>query len=341
LYESTENRSFHYAVHGVEVRSNRPLDVFAPIDGESMPRLDIWLGSWDDLCRRHPEITSFVLPQVNSRPAGAVLPRRKTSRGDALLCCSGNEHHFLGAVLSASGNSIEVGWRRAPGEPAGLEEAVTAYLLSNLVGMAVRLSGQIVLHGNAVGIGDRAVLCVGEKGAGKSTLAAAFVNAGCPLLADDQVVIRPVGDGFMVAPGIRRLRLFSEDVHMRRFLEATYPFYEPFGPKIKGYFDMARNGEWPAISRLTPLDAVYVIQPRAKLRSPVIETPRSGEQLYLLLSHCVGRRMLPMSAPQQRAEFYAIGKMVGRVPVRFLHLPDDVASLPEAVGLLAERCRHD
>ncbi|MEW6364184.1 MAG: hypothetical protein AB1714_06050 [Acidobacteriota bacterium] len=338
-----ENTPFLYAVHGIVVCSNRRLDIFAPFDGKSVPVLDIWLGNLNELCQRHPEINSLVLQHEGFRPSQDVLPSKNMSQGDVFLNCAGGEHHLVVAVLSATGNSIEVGWRCAPGgSEAGMEEAVAGYLMTNLLGMAMRLSGQIVLHGNAVRVGDRAVIWAGDKGAGKSTLAAAFLNAGYPLLADDQVVIRPVGDGFMVTRGIRRLRLFTEGGQIRRLLEAAYPFHEPFGPTIKGYFDVDWNGERLVADRLTHLSAVYVIQPRgAEIRSPVIGTPRPSAQLHLLLSHCVGRRTLALSAAQQRAEFYAMGKMVGRVPVRFLRMPDDLARLPEAVSLLVARCGHD
>ena len=61
------------------------------------------------------------------------------------------------------------------------------------------------LHATAVAIAGRAVLLVGQSGAGKSDLALRLIDRGAVLIADDQVVLR-VDDGVLIAqspPAIR------------------------------------------------------------------------------------------------------------------------------------------
>lgn len=56
----------------------------------------------------------------------------------------------------------------------------------------------IQLHATAVAIGGRAVLLVGQSGAGKSDLALRLIDRGAVLIADDQVALR-VDDGVLIA----------------------------------------------------------------------------------------------------------------------------------------------
>lgn len=61
------------------------------------------------------------------------------------------------------------------------------------------------LHATAIVIGRRAVLLVGQSGAGKSDLALRLIDRGAVLIADDQVVLR-VDDAVLIAqspPAIR------------------------------------------------------------------------------------------------------------------------------------------
>src|SRR5579859_218657 len=60
--------------------------------------------------------------------------------------------------------------------------------------------GHPKLHGSAVATPNGAVIFLGAAGYGKSTLAAAFVNRGMPLLADDLLPLSTRDDGIYVGP---------------------------------------------------------------------------------------------------------------------------------------------
>src|SRR5690606_11116364 len=65
---------------------------------------------------------------------------------------------------------------------------ISAFLMGPVNACLLRARGELVLHGCAVRVGDRAAAILGASGRGKSTLAAAFAARGHALLADDIVV---------------------------------------------------------------------------------------------------------------------------------------------------------
>lgn len=86
-------------------------------------------------------------------------------------------------------------------------ESIRVFLLGSCFGALLFQRGLLVLHGNAVRVGDGCVICVGHSGAGKSTLAAALVRCGHTLVADDVCAIN--AEGF-IEPGFPRIKLWAD-----------------------------------------------------------------------------------------------------------------------------------
>jgi hypothetical protein len=70
-----------------------------------------------------------------------------------------------------------------------LEYAVDIWLLGPVFSIWNELRGRPALHAAAVSVGDEAVGILATKKGGKTTLAAALMNAGRPLLTDDVLVL--------------------------------------------------------------------------------------------------------------------------------------------------------
>jgi hypothetical protein len=87
------------------------------------------------------------------------------------------------------------------------EQTIRLYLLGSCMGAILHQRNQLVIHGNAIRIGDECVIFAGHSGAGKSTLAAAFYRRGYEVLADDLAV---VDDDYRVVPAYPRMKLWSD-----------------------------------------------------------------------------------------------------------------------------------
>lgn len=87
------------------------------------------------------------------------------------------------------------------------EDSLRVFLLGSALGALLFQRGYLVLHGNAIRIGDQCLVCVGHSGAGKSTLAAGFLQRGYDILADDVI---PVDEHGCALPGFPRIKLWQD-----------------------------------------------------------------------------------------------------------------------------------
>ncbi|MFD2502183.1 hypothetical protein ACFSTI_29590 [Rhizorhabdus histidinilytica] len=94
----------------------------------------------------------------------------------------------------------------------GISAELLAFpLLGPVFGLMLHMRGALVLHASGVAIGGRSAVFVGDKMAGKSTTAGAFVEAGHRLLTDDLLAIDLV-DPLVprILPAFAQLKLSEE-----------------------------------------------------------------------------------------------------------------------------------
>lgn len=136
--------------------------------------------------------------------------------------------------LVQNGNAIAID--PAPGID---EDSIRVFLLGSAMGALLFQRGQLVLHGNAIRIGDQCMVCVGHSGAGKSTLAAGFMQRGYEVLADDVV---PVDQACRALPGFPRIKLWRDVADqlqidtrgLRRIRPNLEKFNYPLGRQFAG-----------------------------------------------------------------------------------------------------------
>lgn len=158
-------------------------------------------------------------------------------------------------------------------EPAeGSDEAsIRAFLLGSALGALLMQRGLLVMHGNAIRIGDRCMLCVGHSGAGKSTLAAAFTRRGYALLADDVI---PIDGNGCALPGVPRVKLWPDSAAQLGLdvtrLDAIRPGVNKFTlpvhqsmtdlPLPVGWIYVLTAGETPSLSAVRGMRRFELLQ---------------------------------------------------------------------------------
>lgn len=107
------------------------------------------------------------------------------------------------------GNTITV----SP-EKSADEDQIRLYLLGTCMGALLMQRAILPLHGSVVAIDGKAYAFVGERGAGKSTLAAAFLNKGYRLLSDDVIAVSLDKENVpQVTPSYPQQKLWQDCLH--------------------------------------------------------------------------------------------------------------------------------
>jgi hypothetical protein len=204
------------------------------------------------------------------------------------------------------------------------EDSLRVFLLGSALGSLLLQRGMVVLHGNAIGVGDECLVCVGPSGSGKSTLAAEFMRRGFPILADDVV---PLDDECRVLPGFPRLKLWQDAATRLNLdtkgLRTIRPNLEKFNyPLSESHFG----------SEPIPLRWLYVLtsRPHGVLKA---DTVRGMDRLRPLRNNTY--RFGFLDGMELRADHLkSCGRLANRAHVSVLTRPEHAAEPEEVVDFL-------
>jgi hypothetical protein len=222
-------------------------------------------------------------------------------------------------LISADGREIDLHCL-----PRATPESLGAYLLGQVLSFSLLAIGGEPLHGTVVVIDGEAVAFLGDCGAGKSTLGAAFLRLGFPILTDDLMALERAASGYVVHPGMPRIKLFPRVA--RRVLGV-----EPSEPQLN---DGTSKQIFPlddehAASEPAPLRALYLLSsPASAAGRPrvAIEQLSAGAALLEVIRNSFNT--IVVDRPRLAAQFRLASRLVAAVPVRRLRYPRSLPELP-------------
>jgi hypothetical protein len=200
---------------------------------------------------------------------------------------------------------------------------MSTYLLGPIFGFVLRLRGVTCLHASSVEVEGRGIAILGPPGAGKSTLAAGFANAGFAVLSDDVAPVVNRRGEFAIQPGYPRLRLWPDSVQALYGSVDLLPRITPTWDKR--HLDLT-DRRYRFLDRPAPLSTIYLLAERTD-GAPVIEatTPRDG--ILALVANTYANYLLD---PGMRAqEFEDLEALATCVPLRRVQPTADVSLTPE------------
>ncbi len=214
----------------------------------------------------------------------------------------------------------------------GSQESFQTYLLGQVLSFALLKHGVEPLHATTVVIDREAVAFLGDCGYGKSSLGAAFIQAGHRLLTDDLLVLKEKGHGYVACPGPPRIKLFPEVARalLERQFKAT-PMNN-LTPKLIIPLDCDQSYRTAA-----PLRAIYVLAPPpASSRGHRISIRRLSPRRAFIVLLKNTFNIAVIEPDRLKRQFILATRLAAKVPVKSLSYPRILARLPavrEAVRL--------
>jgi hypothetical protein len=229
-------------------------------------------------------------------------------------------------AVDRDGREVWVDWP----ETSSLEDAAT-YLMGPVLGYVLRRRGIVSLHASSVAVGDRAILFVGEGGAGKSTTAATFACLGYAVLSDDLVPLADQTGRFFAQPGYPRVNLWPDSARALFGSGEALPRITPTWEKR--FLALDQDGYRFQATPMA-LGAIYVLVPRdSTTPSPSMETMIPSSALITLVANTYVNYLL--DAQMRGQEFTVLSRLVAGVPVRAVKPPDDSLRLREFAESIA------
>lgn len=194
-------------------------------------------------------------------------------------------------------------------------------LLGTVIACWAERRGIAMLHASAVVTARGAVGFLATSGAGKSSLAATFVHAGHPLLTDDLLPIRRVGETWMGAPGYPQMRMWPEVAV--RFLERVSDLSPVHPDESKLRVPIGAHGFGSFCVCARPLVALYLPRRRdpATHGTAIDVVPLSPtEAVFTLIEHSFAAALIH-GLPSQRERLRLLAPLARQLPIWRLLYP--------------------
>jgi hypothetical protein len=214
--------------------------------------------------------------------------------------------------------------------PQAEPEVVGRAVLTGGLNAVAYQRGLLPLHASAVVAGQNCVAFCGERGVGKSTMAAALAQAGYPLLCDDLVIVHTDSGRPLVWPAIMRPKLTR---HSMNLIGGAVTELSPiadwdmkavtqvgeivsYAPRRLAGIYLFGLGE-PALNRLSPLEAAT------------------------MLNRCLRNRSWLERAGTATAVRQSWLELVSRIPITLVTRPRESFAFPALSQLLIDSWKQD
>lgn len=208
---------------------------------------------------------------------------------------------------------------------AGSTESFSVYLLGQVLSFCLLAFGIEPLHGTAVAVDGQAVTFLGNCGYGKSTLGAAMLSRGYPILTDDVVALESLNEGWGVHPGVPRIKLFPRVA--RRVLRSGWRGTAMNPGTSKLVLPLASD---QTVRRTLQLKTIYVLSDPAtetvEPAQPVIDQLPLREAFFEIIRAAFNLMVLERERFANQFQF-AI-RLTAAVPVKRLRFRRQWSALP-------------
>ena len=184
-------------------------------------------------------------------------------------------------------------------------ELVLLYLMSTAFFILLRQRGLLVVHGASIVLNNKCVLIAAAAGTGKSTLAAAFLNAGYFILGDDISAIQFSKEQAIVYPAYPYIKL-CEDV--LPFFSYNKAQLQSLAHKVNKYYVSIEASFY---SKPLPLSQIFLLNVG---QDRIISKLKGAIKLQSLLQHIHLSQLVDLQNLAEKT-FFNAEQLAQRLPI--------------------------
>jgi hypothetical protein len=214
------------------------------------------------------------------------------------------------------------------------EDRLRLFILGAAIGVILHQRGYLVLHGSAVAINDRAVVFIGDKGWGKSTIAATLHARGHCLIGDDVIAIDLHKDSKpLVIPAFPQLKLWPDAANSIG-VEAEQL------PRLVAHLEKRDcRVDYGFAQKALFLEQIYVLGKNDNLAIKSIQPQEIIR--YMMGNSYVTRFGKELLQTNEASHFLNLMKLVKQVSIDHLLRPTNLSLLSDAAKLIEKRIEQN
>lgn len=198
-----------------------------------------------------------------------------------------------------------------------------------VMAMALEQRGSFVLHASGINIGNKAVLFLGDKYFGKSTISAFMhFHVGCPLITDDIAVLNLSNGTFCLQVGLQSFKLWPDSLdYLKKKPSQLAKVHQLFEKRI---LPVETSDQLTAVE----LSAIFVLGKGEQIEITRLSQSESCLTLLKFRSGSFFTRGMPPFL--RESNFKQSAKIAASIPVYKLNRPEDLLLLPETCARILD-----
>lgn len=206
-----------------------------------------------------------------------------------------------------------------------IDKEVRLFLLGSAFGALFLQRGLLPIHGSAIQFGHSTSIFTGLSGAGKSSIAAWFVQQGYQILADD---ISVINHSLEVEPGFPNMKIWKDVLEK---LGISTDSLSSIRPDIQKYKYSVENN---FCSQPLPVKNIFIINPK---NTPGFESEElTGIEKFNAIKNNTFRYRFVEGLQKQQEHFTVINRLLKQVKVYRIKRPQAPVMLKEFADFLLE-----
>jgi hypothetical protein len=315
-------RYWFFRAYGLSLAANRRIPGLPTLAAcrASVERMDLqiwfeWIPPWLKAILALPQTLRYVSPYLDDHGQPVLVVW--------MLADGFYRFHYkegIDFILSRDGARIWIRWPKTIAE-----SDILSYLLGTIMGIVLRVRGVVCLHASAVAVNRRAIVFVGNAGAGKSTTAMALGRLGYPIISDDIVPIYEDAGVTYAQSGYPRMRLRQPSLPMLSDLNSDLPPLPRNEGQGRLHFELISSG-YQFQSDPLPIGALYLLADRNEdPHAPHVEPVSPLAGIMGIVANTYATRFLDKSMRSQ--ELHELSQLMNQVAVRKVHPHQDPSRL--------------